>query len=64
MFRYLRSLFDISFVPKLFQKLMEQILSGCEGCFNSIDDVIVFGKDRNEHDRRLAKAQRTGDAQR
>lgn len=32
---------------------MEQILCGCEGCVNFIDDVIVFGADQEEHDARL-----------
>lgn len=37
---------------------MERILSGCDGCLNFIDDIIVFGKDRKEHDERLEMAQK------
>lgn len=59
LFRYTRLMFGISCAPELFQKLMEQILCGCEGCLNFIDDIIVFGEDRKEHDTRLAKAQKT-----
>lgn len=32
---------------------MEQILSGCDGCLNYIDDIIVYGSDQEEHDKRL-----------
>ncbi|XP_035901959.1 uncharacterized protein K02A2.6 isoform X2 [Anopheles stephensi] len=37
------------------QKLMEQILTGCEGCLNFIDDIIVYGPDQEQHDERLKK---------
>lgn len=32
---------------------MEQILSGCEGCLNFSDDIIIFGATKTEHDSRL-----------
>lgn len=49
-------MFGISCAPEIFQKLMEQILSGCDGCLNFIDDIIVFGEDEKEHDERLTRA--------
>lgn len=52
-------MFGISCAPELFQKIMEQILSGCDGCLNFIDDIIVFGEDRKEHDERLARVKNT-----
>lgn len=55
LFRYTRLMFGINCAPELFQKSMEQILSGCEGCINFIDDVLVFGPDQKEHDLRLEK---------
>lgn len=45
LFRYTRLMFGISCAPELFQKQMEQILSGCDGCLNFIDDIIIFGQD-------------------
>lgn len=48
-------MFGINCAPELFQKIMEQILSECEGCVNFIDDVIVHGVDQEEHDKRLGK---------
>lgn len=54
MYRYKRLLFGISSAPEIFQKIMEQILSKCDGlCFNYIDDIIVYGASINEHDVRL-----------
>ena len=35
---------------------MSNILSGLEGVLCLIDDVLVFGNDKNEHDERLAAA--------
>lgn len=26
----------------------------CSGCFNYIDDIIVIGKDKSEHDKKLS----------
>lgn len=53
LFRYTRLMFGITCAPELFQKIMEQILSNCDGCFNFIDDILVFGRDESEHDTRL-----------
>lgn len=58
LFRYTRLMFGISCAPEIFQKLMEQILSGCDGCLNFIDDDIVFGQDQRERDERLSAAQK------
>ncbi|XP_055633424.1 uncharacterized protein K02A2.6-like [Toxorhynchites rutilus septentrionalis] len=51
-------MFGINCAPELFQKIMEQVLSGCEGCVNFIDDVIVHGSNQKEHDIRLEKVRR------
>lgn len=51
-------MFGINCAPELFQKTMEQVLSGCEGCLNFIDDVIVHGTAQEEHDIRLEKVLR------
>lgn len=36
-------MFGINFAPELFQKIMERLLFGCEGCLNYIDDIIIYG---------------------
>ena len=47
--------FGISCAPELFQRRMNNILSGLEGvvvvCL--MDDILIFGKDEAEHDARL-----------
>lgn len=46
-------MFGINCAPEIFQKILEQVLSGCQGCLNFIDDIIVFGRTEEEHDGRL-----------
>lgn len=48
-------MFGISCAPEMFQKLMEQILSGCDGVLVYIDDIVVHAPNRESHDRRLRK---------
>ncbi len=48
--------FGISIAQEHFKKRMSNILSGLEGVLCLIDDVLVFGNDKNEHDERLAAA--------
>ena len=48
--------FGISSAPELFQKRMNAILSGLEGVLCWMDDVLVFGRDQEEHDKRLRTA--------
>lgn len=55
LFRYKRLLFGISCAPEKFQKVIEQILSDCEFSINFIDDIIVFGRNEEEHDEALSK---------
>lgn len=53
LFRYKRLMFGITCAPEIFQKILEQILNGCDGCLNFIDDILVHGSDQAEHDTRL-----------
>ena len=45
--------FGISSAPEHFQKRMSRILEGLEGVLCLMDDVLVFGRDKEEHRRRL-----------
>ena len=55
--------FGISCAPELFQRRMNQMLEGLEGVVCLVDDVLVFGSNREEHDTRLvAVLQRLGKA--
>ena len=42
--------------PEHFQKRMTEVLSGLDGVLCLMDDVLVFGKDKEEHDERLTQA--------
>ena len=53
--RYKRLMFGINSAPELYQHVIEQVLSGCEGCANISDDIVVYGKNVDEHDQRLEK---------
>jgi len=45
--------FGVSSAPENFQRQMSKILAGLEGTLCHMDDILVFGKDEEEHDRRL-----------
>ena len=45
--------FGISSAPEIFKRRMSEVLSGLPGVLCHVDDVLVFGKDRIEHDTRL-----------
>ena len=48
--------FGITSAPEFFQKQMIAILAGLEGVLCLMDDILVFDKDRTEHDKRLYMA--------
>jgi len=45
--------FGISSALEIYQKRMNQILEGMSGVLRLIDDILVFGPDKEEHDLRL-----------
>ena len=47
--------FGIASAPEIFQKRMNLILEGLDGMVCMMDDILVFGKDHDEHDNRLRK---------
>ncbi|PIK43243.1 hypothetical protein BSL78_19881 [Apostichopus japonicus] len=55
LYRYKRLMFGISSAPELYQHIIQQVVSGCDGTHNISDDIIVHGKDVEEHDQRLEK---------
>ena len=56
LFMYNRLPFGISSAPAQFQRAMEQVLNGCRGTQVYFDDVLVTGKDDEEHLQNLDKA--------
>ena len=54
-YRYTRLPFGVSAAPGIFQKCMDTMLSGCENAQAYLDDIIIGGKDKKEHDANLDK---------
>ena len=52
---YLRLPFGISSAPEHYQKQMQKILAGLDGIVCLMDDIVVYGKTKAEHDERLDK---------
>ena len=52
-YRYLRMPFGLRMSQDVFQQKMDQILESCPGCIGIADDVAVFGRNAEEHDKNL-----------
>jgi hypothetical protein len=52
-FAFRRLPFGISSAPEHFQKRMQRILEGLDGVVCEMDDILVFGENQTEHDKRL-----------
>ena len=48
--------FGICSAAELFQRCMSKILSGLPGIVCHIDDILIYGKDQDEHDTRFRAA--------
>ena len=55
LFQYKRLMFGITSAPEVYQHVIQQSLQGCEGVANISDDIIIHGKNTEEHDRRLQR---------
>ena len=53
LFRYKRLNFGVNAASELFQKAVEYVLSGLKNVINISDDIIVFGKTKDEHEKAL-----------
>ena len=52
-YHYKKLMFGLCSAPEIFCREMSRILEGCEGISVHMDDILVMGADREEHDRRL-----------
>lgn len=50
--QFTRLAFGVNCAPEVFQKLMVEILKGCEGAIVFIDDILIFAKDSEELSKR------------
>lgn len=53
MFQYKRTPYGLSSAPSAFQKILLSILVGVKRAFSIIDDIVVHGKDSQQHNQRL-----------
>ena len=53
LFRYRRLPFGIATAPAMWQKAMSIVLQGCKGVVYYIDDILVTGQTRQEHEDNL-----------
>lgn len=51
--RFKRLMFGINCAPEIFQRIITEMLACIDGVIVYIDDIVVAGKTREEHDRRL-----------
>lgn len=59
LYRCRRLPFGLCNAPDIFQEIMQSIiLAGCEGTVNYLDDVLVFGATKEEHDSNLKEVLR------
>ena len=54
-FMFRRLPYGISSAPEYFQKRMDKELSGLQGVLYHMDDILVIGRNKEEHDERLVK---------
>ncbi|CAF5206197.1 unnamed protein product, partial [Rotaria magnacalcarata] len=55
LFKFNRLPFGIASAPSIFQKIMDQMLSGLEGTVCYLDDIIITGKNEIDHLNNLNK---------
>jgi hypothetical protein len=53
--RYKRLSFGVSSAAEIFQNTLSNALEGLDGVRNISDDIIVFGRNQEEHNKRLCK---------
>ena len=53
LFRYMRLSFGVNSAPEKYQQIVRQVVSDINGVKNIADDLIVHGKNNEEHDRNL-----------
>ena len=54
LFGYKCLMFGITSAPETYQRIIQQVLQGCEGAHNIADDIIIHGPTVEVHDKRLS----------
>ncbi|XP_064470125.1 uncharacterized protein K02A2.6-like [Ornithodoros turicata] len=53
LFRFKRVCFGLASAPSAFQHMMSLVLKGCKGVLFYIDDIIIYGRTEEEHQKNL-----------
>ena len=53
LYRYKRLMFGITSASEKYQKIISDVIQGCDSVANIADDLIVYGSDLEEHERNL-----------
>ena len=53
LYRFKVLLYGVNSGFEHFQKIIEQVIAGCKGCFNISDDIFIYGNTQGEHDEHL-----------
>ena len=59
LYRYKHLMMGINCAPEMYQKCIQQLIQNIEGAHNILDDIIVHGASKEEHDKRLARVLET-----
>ena len=54
-YQFNRLPFGITSAPEHFQRRMHEVMQGLEGAVCLIDDILIYGKTQEEHDKRLTE---------
>ena len=49
LYKYNRMPFGIANAPAIFQRTMDQVVAGVPNCIAYLDDILITGKDENDH---------------
>ena len=53
LYRYTRLMFGVTLAPEKYPQLIRDVLRGCEGVANIAEDLIIYGRGEEQHDKRL-----------
>ena len=55
LFRYKRLIFGVTSAAEVYQKVLQQVLQGLDGCKNISDDIVVYGRTESAHNQNLKR---------
>jgi hypothetical protein len=56
LYRYKRLMFGIHSAPELHQRIIQQTIQDIPGCKNLADDIIIYAKNQQDHEKSHVKS--------